>query len=133
MGITDAQRVKAEKLRELVDVQGFSDVFMAFDFIDAIAVILDGVENLTGPQDMAQLFNAAWHSYAAVTGSEHGAAILAAVGGDVALWNRIKEHPKGREAVSEILTRIQAVHGHVKPRMEVDVNVSDILLDHQIS
>lgn len=133
MDMTDEQCAKARLVRDILDVQAFSDPFLPFDFTDAIGAIMDGVEKLAKPDEMGQRFNAAWSAYARIHANEYQSAVVQALGDDKALWEQVRGHPNGCDATSEILDRIQAVHGDITPGMEVDgIDVSDILVDHQI-
>ena len=105
--------------------------FPPFDFVDALAVVVDGANKLVDSDEMATRFTAAWHAYASVFTTEHGR-IVEGVVGDAALWQRIRAHPDGREAVAEIIERIHAVHGEIVPGMDVELDVTDILTGHQI-
>lgn len=131
MKLTDPQRNRAERVREILNVQTFTDPFPPFDLTDALGMILEGTETLVEPDEMGQRFNAAWKAYAAIWGMEHNTACQQAVGDDE-LWDRVKQHPNGREVVAAILSRIHAVQGAIVPGMEVEVDVGDILVDHQI-
>lgn len=131
MKLTDRQRDKAEQVRGILDVQQFVDCFLHFDLTDSIGRILEGAERLIQPDEMARQFNLAWNAYASIWNGELNAVCQNAVG-DKALWERVKKHPNGREAVSGILDRILAVHGEIVPSMKIEVDVSDILVDCQI-
>ena len=131
MKLTDEQRDRAERVREILNIQDFSDPFPAFDFTDALGAIIEGSETLANPQEMSGRFNAAWQAYAGIWGVELNRACQKAVG-DEALWKRVKDAPNGQDAVAAILTRIQAVHGEIVPGMNIEIDVGDILVDHQI-
>lgn len=131
MKLTSEQTRLAEEVRKIMDWGKFADPFPAYDLADTIAVILDGVNSLAPGEDMGERFNAAWAAYMAIWKMEHDAAIVSAIG-DQMLWDRVKRHPNGREALIDILTRIQEAHGRITPGLEVEVDVSDILQAHQI-
>jgi hypothetical protein len=131
MKLTPEQTTKAREVRAIFDTSQFRELVLAYDFSDAMALILDGVNTLADPGEMQARFNQLWAAYARLWSSENRHIIVEALGGDGALWDRITEHPNGAVVGHGIMERIRDAHGELTPGMKVDiVHVDDLLLDH---
>jgi hypothetical protein len=129
--MTENQLAKAEKVREIFNIQEFSDVFTALDFSDAMGLVLDGVDGLENPDIMQAKFVHAWKQYAMVWIVECNAALKVAVGSDDR-WEQMKSHPEGITIGQRILERI-STDGRISKRMEVTTKVDDILAEYGIN
>jgi len=97
------------------------------DFTRAIAALIEGAETLARPADMHGLFSEAWKASAKLWTTENNRIIQSCLGDE---YERVMNHPNGRNVKGRILSRVKEVHGNLTPGMIVDdVDVDDILLD----
>ena len=98
------------------------------DFTRAIATLIEGAETLTRPQDMHSRFSVAWKASAKLWTASNNRIIRNCLGSQEE-YDRVMNHPNGRNARGRILSRVKEIHGELTPGMDVDVDVGDILID----
>jgi hypothetical protein len=114
-----------EKIREAFDTDPFDDPACAFGFTEAVAVILDAVQELQRPASMHEHFTQMWRAYAHLFETERSAALQAVLGDK---YEQLTEHNNRGEVFREILARIDETFGGIKPGVTAeDVDVRDIL------
>lgn len=131
-GYTTAMKLNARQMeiataiREITQVPDNESWGDFTDLMRAFACMIEGSENLVKPKIMQQHFQHAWDASAKLWMFENNRILRDCLGGQED-FDRVAEHPNGRDAFGRILQRVREVHGNLSPGMVVAVNVDDIL------
>ena len=104
------------------------------DYLDltrAVAKIVDSGNVLVHPTEVQKSFQAAWIASSNLWLNESNRILRDCLGGQ-ADYDRVAEHPNGKNAFKRILKRIKETHGELTAGMVTEIEVEDILLELEI-
>lgn len=125
--LTDRQIELSAGLRELLKMPEMPEAWAAMtDLTRAVAVMLDGVENMVHPREGHARWQSAWSIYALrIWKGEQDRIVRDCLGSK---YERVTNHPNGERDVRKILSRVAEINGGLRPGLDVDdVEVGDIL------
>jgi len=125
------QKEIAEAIRNLYDPTSFRRVAAAFSFSEALALLIDAMNNGTCANNATEYFTHAYNMFNACMADEERAAIERSLGPEVMKWTQELPAEMAQELFGRIADRLESTYGNIKPGdLDRKVDVSDLVAEY---